>query len=148
MFAKYDDAVKPTKEGIESLAIRHLCSPGEMAAMRSMAALRAKLPDAYRVVGHRPGVDHPWVHVAARWDGNALSDDVSAEIREAVKPMMVRYAGFDDGMFSWMVQAPTPEDEETSKDAPKAQAEGTPVVFATAPPAQTLPVSPTADKPA
>lgn len=136
MFAKYDDAVMPSPEGMDSLGKAGLCSPDDMAAMRACAALSGKLPANYRVMGHRTGAEHPWVQVAARWDGKRIDGDVSKEIKEAVKPLAVSYAGFADGMFAWMVEAPTPETwaKPAKDEPPKAQAGGTAVVFGSAKP--------------
>jgi hypothetical protein len=123
MFGKMDDMVAPTPEGVDSCEKAGLCSPAEANAMRSCAVLQAKLPDQYRVVGHSDGANHPWVRVAARWDGKAVDGDVSKELGEAVKPLTVSFAGFAGGMFAWMVQAPPPE--EFGKE-PEPAVEGAP----------------------
>ena len=124
MFAKFDDSVTPTSDGLDSLRQAGMCTDEHLAMMRSMMLLQAKLPAAYRVVDSREGADHPWIRVRARWDGKPLNGDPSEEIAEAVKPLTVRRPNYKDGLFSWMVQAPDPDEKTKSEKAPPKASSG------------------------
>ena len=132
MFAKFDDAVVPTEAGLDSLVPAGVCSPLGVASMRAQVALQDRLGDHYRVYDQTAGTDYPWLTVMARWDGEPIDGDVSAEIKEAVAPLAVHYAGFGSGrngegvgLFCWMVQVPT---ADTWAEPPVANSTGfTPV---------------------
>lgn len=109
MFAKFDDFVVPTADGIASLQAAGMCSPDDAEAMRAVMMLQEKLPENCRAVGLMAGVMQPWVDVCATWDGQPIDGDVSAALREAVAPLEVRAPSFEDGEFHWAVEAPTAE---------------------------------------
>ena len=114
MFANFDDDVMPTQEGMDSLVNMGMCSPEAAMAMKSAAMLRGRLPAAYRMVGYSDDPRMPWIMVAAKWDGQPIEGDVSAELREVMAPLEVRDPSFSDGMFSWAVASP---DENTWAEA-------------------------------
>lgn len=109
MFAKRDDNVVPTVDGIASLQAMGVVTPDDADQMRALAMLREKLPEGFSAMRWHRGADHPWVTVAAMWDGQPIDGDVSAALREAVAPLEVRDPNFFDGQFYWAVEAPTAE---------------------------------------
>lgn len=133
MLTTSTDTVLPTDEGMASLEKSGLLSPSEALRMRAAAALQAKLPANYTVMSISEGADHPWARIVARWDGKAMTGDVSAELASAVAPMEVHYAGMSNGMFSWDVDASMPSEEPAAPE--RVAPEGTLVTFT--PPAKT-----------
>lgn len=129
MFAKRDDNVVPTADGISSLQAAGLCSPDDADAMRVVMMLQEKLPENCRAMGLMAGVTQPWVDVCAMWDGQPIDGDVSAALRDAVAPLEVRDPSFEDGEFHWAVEAPTAETwaKPTRKKALPAPVENDPV---------------------
>lgn len=120
-----NDMTIPTTEGIASLVERRLCSPDDAEAMLAAAAVARRLPSGeYRVAGVVAGGSSPWVRVAAKWNGEPIDGDVSAELVAAMAPLEVRCPSFsaDTGMFWWSVEAPAApaesaaagEDDETA----------------------------------
>ena len=121
MFAKYDANVAPTAKGLDSLVSSGLCAPLVADEERAKALVASKLdPEIYRVTDHTAGVDGGWVLVEAKWDGQPVSGDPSAEITKKVAPMACRFQGYVEGMFTWVVQA------AAADAAPKSPAAGKP----------------------
>jgi hypothetical protein len=121
LFADMKATITPSLEGVASLVEKGVLSPQAADEMRSAMALQQKLPGHYAVTGAYSGVTKMWLAVEAQWDGKPLNADPTAEIAKAVEPLQVRYQGFEDGCFMWVVEAPDPATEET--DAP-AKARG------------------------
>lgn len=119
MFAKHDDVVMPSAEGMDAMAEKpRLCSPQDLEVMRSRMALQAAFdkaePGVFMVTEWSAGADRPWLRVEARWNGQEIDED-KLDIAEMVKPLNVSFGGFHDGMFMWSVEAPPadwmPEDD-------------------------------------
>jgi hypothetical protein len=116
VFSKSSVDFVPSLEGIASLMEAGVVSPQVADRMRSIATLRRKLPDHYVMAGSYDGVPPVvWLEVKAKWDGQPLEGDPSAEITQAAAPLQVRYQGFSARYFHWVVEAPTPEEPEAKE---------------------------------
>lgn len=117
MFANFDDDVTPTQEGLDSLVNMGMCSPEAAMTLKSAAMLRSKLPASYRLVGIDEDPRMQWMMVAAKWDGQPIEGDLSAELRDALAPLDVGEPSYSNGVFTWSVLSP--DDNTWSEPSPR-----------------------------
>lgn len=168
MFSKYDDAPPAmSKEGLdayEAMCASHpkLASPHMLHAMRSRAMLQERLDAAEGGVFHvMPGIDSGRFKVVARWDGKELKEDAWGALDKALnkhpdtkdgEKLEVRGGELsEDGMFSWMVRAPTvhrkSEDASSHEEKPNPDSPRPPPTQQGAQPPQPMVPTPTKSSP-